>query len=42
VIQLKNDYEREFFDGDLRILGSIDATEQEVNIMFDERHVVYD
>jgi exodeoxyribonuclease V alpha subunit len=42
VIQLKNDYEREVFNGDLGMVGSIDSTEQEVTIMFDERKVVYD
>jgi exodeoxyribonuclease V alpha subunit len=42
VIQLKNDYEREVFNGDLGMVGSIDSTEQEVTIIFDERKVVYD
>ncbi len=42
VIQLKNDYEREVFNGDLGMVGSIDSTEQEVKIWFEEREVIYD
>jgi exodeoxyribonuclease V alpha subunit len=42
VIQLKNDYEREVFNGDLGMVGAIDSTEQEVTIIFNERKVVYD
>lgn len=42
VMQLKNDYNREVFNGDLGILMSIDRTEKEVTINFDEREVVYD
>jgi exodeoxyribonuclease V alpha subunit len=50
VIQLKNDYEREVFNGDLGIVGSfaerlckrIDSTEHEVTIQFEGRAVIYD
>jgi exodeoxyribonuclease V alpha subunit len=42
VIQLKNDYEREVFNGDLGMVGSIDSTEQEVKIWFEDREVIYD
>jgi exodeoxyribonuclease V alpha subunit len=42
VMQLKNDYEREVFNGDLGVVGAIDPTEQEVAILFDGRRVVYD
>jgi exodeoxyribonuclease V alpha subunit len=42
VIQLKNDYEREVFNGDLGMVGSIDSTEQEVMIRFEGREVIYD
>ena len=42
VMQLKNDYTREVFNGDLGIVINIDHTEKEVTINFDEREVVYD
>jgi exodeoxyribonuclease V alpha subunit len=42
VIQLKNDYQREVFNGDLGVVVAIDAIEQEVTISFDGRDVVYD
>ena len=42
VMQLKNDYNKEVFNGDLGIVMNIDQTEKEVVINFDERDVVYD
>jgi exodeoxyribonuclease V alpha subunit len=42
VIQLKNDYEREVFNGDLGVVAGIDAIEQELTIQFDGRDVTYD
>lgn len=42
VMQLKNDYNREVFNGDLGMVTNIDHTEKEVTINFDERDVVYD
>jgi exodeoxyribonuclease V alpha subunit len=42
VIQLKNDYNREVFNGDLGVVAAIDAIEQEVTIQFDGRDVTYD
>jgi exodeoxyribonuclease V alpha subunit len=42
IIQLKNDYQREVFNGDLGVVKAIDTTEQEVIIQFDAREVVYD
>ena len=42
VMQLKNDYNREVFNGDLGIVRAIDKTEKEVTIDFDDRDVVYD
>jgi exodeoxyribonuclease V alpha subunit len=41
-MQLKNDYNREVFNGDLGMVVNIDHTEKEVTINFDERDVVYD
>jgi exodeoxyribonuclease V alpha subunit len=42
VIQLKNDYEREVFNGDLGVVGTIDSTEHEVMIQYEGRAVIYD
>jgi len=42
VIQLKNDYDREIFNGDLGKILNINPVEQEVTILFDQREVVYD
>jgi len=42
VIQLKNDYDQEVFNGDLGIVRSIDVEEQEMLIGFGERLVKFD
>lgn len=42
VMQLKNDYKKEVFNGDLGIVRGIDKIEKEVTIDFDGRDVVYD
>ena len=42
IIQLKNDYDREIFNGDLGKILNINPVEQEVTILFDQREVVYD
>ncbi len=42
VMQLKNDYNKEVFNGDLGMVMDIDHTEKEVTINFDDRDVVYD
>jgi exodeoxyribonuclease V alpha subunit len=42
VMQLKNDYNKEVFNGDLGMVMGIDHTEKEVTIDFDGRDVVYD
>ncbi len=41
-MQLKNDYNKEVFNGDLGMVMHIDQTEKEVVINFDERDVFYD
>ncbi len=41
-MQLKNDYNKEVFNGDLGMVMDIDHTEKEVIINFDERDIVYD
>jgi len=42
IIQLKNDYTREVFNGDLGRIVKIDPIEQEVIIQFEEKEVAYD
>ncbi len=42
VIQKKNDYNREVFNGDMGVIKSIDLEEQEVTVQFAERQVSYD
>lgn len=42
VIQNKNNYEKEVFNGDLGIIKRLDRVEQEVVIAFDGEEVVYD
>ncbi len=42
VIQLKNDYNREVFNGDLGRVTAIDPTEKLVTIQVDDREVEYD
>jgi exodeoxyribonuclease V alpha subunit len=42
IIQLKNDYNREVFNGDLGIVEEIDPSSQELTIRFDNRDVTYD
>jgi exodeoxyribonuclease V alpha subunit len=42
VIQLKNDYNRQVFNGDLGIVKAIDKEDIEVTIQFDDRDVTYD
>jgi exodeoxyribonuclease V alpha subunit len=42
IIQQTNDYQREVFNGDLGIITDIDIVEQEINVQYGERSVVYD
>ncbi len=42
VIQQKNDYDKEVFNGDLGVIRRINTVEQEVLIEFDGRKIVYD
>ncbi|MBJ7900767.1 MAG: ATP-dependent RecD-like DNA helicase [Cyanobacteria bacterium RI_101] len=42
VMQLKNDYEREVFNGDLGLITHLDRVEQELIITYDGRGVKYD
>lgn len=42
VMQLRNDYTREVFNGDIGFIEAIDAEEQQVVIRIDDREVIYD
>ncbi len=42
VIQTRNDYKREVFNGDIGYIQDIDAEEQQVSVRFEEREVPYD
>jgi exodeoxyribonuclease V alpha subunit len=42
VIQTKNDYKKEVFNGDIGAIEMIDPVEQELSIRFDDRLVTYD
>ena len=42
ILQQKNDYNREVFNGDLGVICAIDPEEQEVKVEFGERFVSYD
>jgi len=42
VMQVKNNYDKDIFNGDLGKIKNIDATNQEVTISFDGRHVIFD
>jgi exodeoxyribonuclease V alpha subunit len=41
VLQLRNDYDKEVYNGDVGIVEKVDETEQEVHVRFDERAVIY-
>jgi exodeoxyribonuclease V alpha subunit len=42
VLQLRNDYDKEVFNGDLGRIAAIDAADQAVVIRMDDREVAYD
>jgi exodeoxyribonuclease V alpha subunit len=42
VMQLRNDYDRDVFNGDVGFVSSVDAEEQSLVVRFDERDVVYE
>lgn len=41
VMQIRNDHKREVYNGDIGRIISIDAVEQEMIVMIDEREIVY-
>lgn len=42
VMQIKNDYDKEVFNGDIGIVVRVDTEESELSVDFDGREVVYD
>jgi exodeoxyribonuclease V alpha subunit len=42
VMQIRNDYKREVFNGDIGYIQTIDSEEQQVVVRFEERDVLYD
>ncbi len=42
VIQLKNNYQKDVFNGDIGFVSSMDAATRSVVVAFDDTHVIYD
>ena len=42
VMQIRNDYDKEVFNGDIGTVTKVDVEERELTVLFDERKVVYD
>jgi exodeoxyribonuclease V alpha subunit len=42
VMQIRNNYDREVFNGDIGRIGSMDVTGQQITVIFDGRPVVYE
>ncbi len=42
VMQIKNNYEKEVFNGDIGRIMAVDMEERELTVRFDDRDVVYD
>ncbi len=42
VMQIRNDYDKEVFNGDIGTITKVDMEERELTALFDEREVVYD
>ena len=42
VMQIRNDYDKEVFNGDIGTITKVDTEERELTVLFDEREVVYD
>ncbi len=42
VIQTRNNYDKEVFNGDIGVVRAVDWTEREVSVEFEERRVVYE
>ncbi|MBO5516852.1 MAG: ATP-dependent RecD-like DNA helicase [Firmicutes bacterium] len=42
VMQIRNNYDKEVFNGDIGVIGSVDLEERELTVNFDDRLVTYD
>ncbi len=42
VMQIRNNYDKEVFNGDIGFIESVDMEERELRVRFDERSVLYD
>ena len=42
VMQIRNDYDKEVFNGDIGTITKVDMEERELTVLFDEREVIYD
>ncbi|MDR1193218.1 MAG: ATP-dependent RecD-like DNA helicase [Peptococcaceae bacterium] len=42
VMQIKNNYDKEVFNGDIGVISGVDAEERELRVTFDSRAVSYD
>ena len=42
VMQIRNNYEKEVFNGDIGVIESVDLEERELTVRFDDRPVTYD
>ena len=42
VMQIRNDYDKEVFNGDIGIITRVDMEERELKVRFDDRDVIYD
>ena len=42
VMQIRNNYDKEVFNGDIGVIESVDLEERELTVRFDERSVTYD
>ena len=42
VMQIRNDYEKEVFNGDIGTITKVDMEERELTVLFETREVVYD
>ena len=42
VMQIRNNYDKEVFNGDIGVIESVDLEERELTVLFDDRRVKYD
>ena len=42
VMQIRNDYDKEVFNGDIGTITKVDMEERELTVLFDDREVIYD